>query len=139
MENRGEAAWAARFLAAATVAATAAYLFRENADGDSWWHVGIGREIIAQRAVPTLDTFSTLGLGRPYHDSHWLFQVFLAAADRLGGMTLVSLAAILLWAATLLFCYRAVRRWVSLPSACGLVFVAALGVSATASSSSAPS
>jgi hypothetical protein len=129
MEGRGKADWAARFFAAATVAAVAAYLFREIVDGDCWWHVVIGKDIIARRAVPTVDAFSTLGLGRPYHDSHWLFQVFLATADRLGGMAGVSLAAVLLWAVTLLLCYRAVRRWVSLPSACALVFLAALGAS----------
>lgn len=127
-DRQRQAVWALRFLAAATIGTTAAYLIRENADGDSWWHVAIGREIITSGAIPRVDTFSTLGLGRAYHDSHWLFQVLLAAADRLAGITGAGLVAILLWTLTLLLCYRTLRRWVSLPAACLLLLAVVLGV-----------
>jgi tetratricopeptide repeat protein len=113
----------------AMVVAIAAFLVRETIDADTWWQVAIGRDILAHLAVPRTDHFAAAAWGRPYHDSHWLFQVFLALFDRLGGMRGASVAMVGLWSATLYASYRAVRRWQSADVAAILVFVAAIACS----------
>ena len=107
----------------------AAFLVRETIDADTWWQVAIGRDILAHLAVPRTDHFAAAAWGRPYHDSHWLFQVFLALFDRLGGMRGVSVAMVGLWGATLFACYRAVRRWQPADIAALIIFVTALACS----------
>lgn len=89
--------------------AISAFLVVEIYDLDIWWHLGIGRDIIATGRVPTIDYYSVAGFGRPYHDSHWLFQVVVALAERLVGLTGVQLVMILIWSAGLHACWRALR------------------------------
>ncbi len=52
---------------------------------DVWWHLHIGRYIVSTHTIPTVDHFTRLGDGRPYLDSHWLFQVLLYLLTRLFG------------------------------------------------------
>ncbi|HEY6008557.1 MAG TPA: tetratricopeptide repeat protein, partial [Geobacteraceae bacterium] len=114
-------------LAAAVV--IAALLVREVIDADTWWQVAIGRDILARLAPPTTDHFAAAALGRPYHDSHWLFQVLLALADRLGGMAGVGVAMALLWGGTFVCTYRAARRYLAPEGATLLVLLAAVACS----------
>ncbi|HEY6838484.1 MAG TPA: hypothetical protein VI389_07060, partial [Geobacteraceae bacterium] len=116
-------------LVAAVVAAVFSFLVREVVDADTWWQVAIGRDILAHGSVPRTDHFAAAALGRPYHDSHWLFQVLLALVDRLGGMTAVGATMILFWSATLFCTYKAARRWVTPDVASLLVFFAAMACS----------
>ncbi|SNB46639.1 tetratricopeptide repeat protein [Geobacter sp. DSM 9736] len=109
--------------------AVAAFLVREVVDADTWWQVGIGRDILARWEIPGTDRFSAAGFGRPYHDSHWLFQVLLASADRLAGMVGVNLVMITLWGVILFFCYRAMCRWIPADNASLLLFCVALACS----------
>jgi hypothetical protein len=121
--------WCSLFLPIATALAIASFLVRVIVDSDSWWQVAIGRDILHRLEVPRVDHFAAAAFNRPYHDSHWLFQVLLSLADSLGGMTGVGLVMIALWGATLFFCYRAARRWVSAPVCCLLVFFATVACS----------
>jgi len=106
--------------------AVTAFLVHEVYSLDVWWQVAIGREILATLSVPTVDRFSILGAGQPYHDSHWLFQVLLAAAHRVGGWTGVQTIVVGLWGLALAFCYRSCRLWVPSAAAAVLSFLAAM-------------
>jgi hypothetical protein len=62
--------WAALlFVGAASAGLTAA------ADGDVWWHLAAGREMVARGGFLMTDPFSSGAAGRPWIDVHWLFQL----------------------------------------------------------------
>ena len=46
-----------------------------SADGDIWWHLAAGREMVLRGALLFSDPFSVSALGRPWVDVHWLFQL----------------------------------------------------------------
>lgn len=85
-----------------------------SADGDIWWHLAAGREMVARGGVLYTDPFSVSAAGRPWVDVHWLFQ--LAAYVVHGRFGLAGLV----WAKCALLVAGA------------LVLVAALGVRARA-------
>jgi hypothetical protein len=80
-------------------------------DGDVWWHIRAGREIVATGRVPDHDTWSLAGSGREWISQDWLANVALAAAHGLGewGPTLLSLTFGLLVVATFALLFAAVR------------------------------
>ena len=78
--DRWIAGWTKGLLLSALAFSIGAFLVSQIYDLDVWWQVAIGRDILAQGAVPAIDRFAAVALGRPYHDSHWLFQVLLAMA-----------------------------------------------------------
>lgn len=103
-----------------------AYLIREIFDFDIWWHIVIGRDILANLAVPVTDAFTAGGAGNPYHDSHWFFQVIMAAVDASGGISAVILATALFYLSLFYLIYRHCRLWLgSVPSAVLLAMTAA--------------
>lgn len=81
-------------------------------DGDVWWHIRAGREILANGQVPTVDTWSLVGSGRPWTSQDWLSNVVLDMLHGTGdagglGATLASLAYAALVAAALALLWRA--------------------------------
>jgi hypothetical protein len=48
-------------------------------DGDVWWHLAAGREMVARGELLLTDPFSVGAAGRPWIDVHWLFQLGLYA------------------------------------------------------------
>jgi hypothetical protein len=46
-----------------------------SADGDVWWHLAAGREMVARGALLFTDPFSVSAAGRAWVDVHWLFQL----------------------------------------------------------------
>jgi hypothetical protein len=115
------------FLAtAATVFTTVAFLLHEICSLDVWWQVAIGRHILETLSIPAIDRFAAAALGRPYHDSHWLFQVVLGSSHEALGMVGVQVAMIGLWGLALGSCHAATRRWTSTTTAAILVFLAAM-------------
>ncbi|MEJ0066707.1 MAG: hypothetical protein WDM85_15880 [Caulobacteraceae bacterium] len=54
-------------------------------DGDTFWHLGAGRWIIAHLAVPATDPFSFTFVGRPWVAHEWLSEVIMAGAYQAGG------------------------------------------------------
>lgn len=110
----------------ATVFAIASLLIRQFNDADVWWQLAIGRDILSTMSIPQFDHFSAAGWGRDYHDSHWLFQVILATADRIGRSRAVGVVPIAIWSATFLCCYQSIRRWVPASVSCLLLFIAAI-------------
>ncbi len=87
------------FLGAFTLGLTAI------ADGDIWWHLAAGREMVRTRSLLYTDPFSVSAGGRPWVDVHWLFQLGVYAVYRVGGLGALVVAKSLLIAggATLLF------------------------------------
>lgn len=66
-------------------------------DPDSHWHIAVGNWILANGAVPTVDSYSYTFAGQPWIAKEWLSQLALAASFRFGGwggVTLLAAAAI---------------------------------------------
>lgn len=61
-------------------------------DGDVWWHIRAGEEVLRTGAVPRVDTWSIVGAGRPWTSQDWLANVILAVGNSLGpwGQTALS-------------------------------------------------
>jgi hypothetical protein len=61
-------------------------------DGDVWWHIRQGEEVLRGGAVPRVDTWSIVGAGRPWTSQDWGANVILAAGNSLGpwGQTALS-------------------------------------------------
>ena len=53
-------------------------------DGDVWWHIRAGEEVLRSGAVSHVDTWSIVGAGRPWTSQDWLANVILAAGNSLG-------------------------------------------------------
>ena len=115
-----------RALLLLTILAVGAFLLRQVYDPDIWWHVTIGDDILRTRSIPRIDRYALAGLGNPYHDSHWLFQVLLALFHRAAGMVGVQLGGIALWALTLYITYKAIRHWAEPGVAALLMFCVAM-------------
>jgi hypothetical protein len=80
------------------------------ADGDLWWHLTAGREMVRTRAFLMTDTFSSGAAGRPWVDVHWLFQLAAYGVHALGGLTALVLAKCVLVATGALVLAAAVER-----------------------------
>jgi hypothetical protein len=53
-------------------------------DGDVWWHIRAGEEVLRSGAVPHVDTWSIVGMGRPWTSQDWGANVILALGESLG-------------------------------------------------------
>jgi len=62
-------------------------------DGDAWWHIRAGEEILRTGAVSHVDAWSIVGAGRSWTSQDWLSNVLMAAGHSLGpwGDTALSL------------------------------------------------
>ncbi len=58
---------------------------------DFWWHMAVGRSIVATHQIPAIDTFSQLMIGAPYssYQAFWLMEVALYGIYTLGGPSLI--------------------------------------------------
>lgn len=79
-------------------------------DGDVWWHLRAGEEVLRTGAVPTTDTWSIVGEGMRWVSQDWLSNVGLALGNRLGewGPTVLSVVFSLLVFAALVVMWRAI-------------------------------
>jgi hypothetical protein len=80
------------------------------ADGDLWWHLAAGREIVRTHTLPSVDTFSSGAAGRPWIDVHWGFQLAAYGVHALGGLLALVLVKCALVAAGALVLLRTVAR-----------------------------
>jgi hypothetical protein len=53
---------------------------------DFGWHIKTGELIWATKSIPTRDSFSYIAEGRPWVDSHWLFQLMIYGVHAIAGM-----------------------------------------------------
>lgn len=77
-----------------------------RADGDVGRHVRVGREILAQHAIPRVDSLSFTLPGGTWVPKEWAAQVVMAAADRWAGLAGVAVLASILFAVSVWFVYR---------------------------------
>lgn len=96
---------------------------------DFWWQLRLGKYITELHEVPTTDIFTYTAKGKPYVDSHWLFQMALWLVYRWGGIDGVILAV----AAAALATWLVVAATAWRRDAYG-VLLAALAVGAVAAS-----
>jgi hypothetical protein len=94
-------------------------------DGDSGWHLALGRWILAHGVVPHTDPFSYTAAGQPWTAHEWLTGVLMAlvhgATGWSGVVVLYGLAQAVLFASVALY----LRRWLApLPAAIVLVLLA---------------
>lgn len=77
-------------------------------DGDVWWHLRAGQELLASGRIPSTDTWSIVGNGMAWTSQDWLSNVLSAAIYRIGqlGPTLLSLAFSLLVVGSLVLLWR---------------------------------
>jgi hypothetical protein len=63
-------------------------------DGDVWWHIRAGEEILRTGRIPNVDTWSIVGAGRPWTSQDWLANVMLGVGNSIGpwGQTALSFA-----------------------------------------------
>ncbi|HEY2707358.1 MAG TPA: hypothetical protein VGI95_04835 [Caulobacteraceae bacterium] len=92
-------------------------------DGDTFWHIGAGRWIIAHAVVPASDPFSFTFAGRPWVAHEWLTEVVMAAAYLARGWAGVMLLTGLAVSATALLMGAWLLRWVSMLTAVTTVAV----------------
>jgi len=75
-----------RLLLLVTFAGVASVGLAPSADGDIWWHLAAGREMLARGSLLWTDPFSLGAAGRTWIDVHWLFQLGVYAAFRCVGL-----------------------------------------------------
>src|SRR5664279_4910808 len=61
-------------------------------DGDIFWHLAAGREMVHRRAWLHTDPFTLSAAGRPWVDVHWLFQLLAYGLDSASGLAGVVVA-----------------------------------------------
>ncbi|MBA3332046.1 MAG: hypothetical protein H0T39_14445 [Actinobacteria bacterium] len=71
--------------------ATVALYANRHLNGDIYWLLAAGREIAAN-GLPASEPFPTLNEGRAWENQQWLAELAFYGLERLGGLTLVSLA-----------------------------------------------
>lgn len=55
-------------------------------EGDTWWHLRAGEDILARHALPLVDTYSATARGTGWIAYEWLGEVAMAEAYRAGGL-----------------------------------------------------
>jgi hypothetical protein len=80
------------------------------ADGDIYWHVAAGREMLRRGALLRTDPFTLSAAGRPWVDVHWLFQLAVALVQRASGFAGLCVAKALALAAGAAISTRAAER-----------------------------
>jgi len=93
--------------------------------GDTWWHLAIGRDILATHSWPRVDVYSFTMRGAPWIAYEWLGEVLMALAWRAGGLRALMLLLMVLACvvALLLFYYSYLRcrKLTSAFAACAIV------------------
>jgi hypothetical protein len=90
--------------------ATAALSLLQIRELDYFWHVKTGEIILATGRVPMVDAYTYTVPGARYVDVHWLFQVIVQLAYRIGGHAAVVIGVFATFLATVVFAGLAGRR-----------------------------
>lgn len=94
-------------------------------DPDTYWHIAVGRDMLATGRVPTTDQYSYTFEGAPWFANQWLSECVLALLDRWTGFDGVLAAAVSLVAGAFALiganCFQ--QGWRLLPTACLLTLV----------------
>ena len=82
-----------RSIAVILLAAAWVATWRPQVDPDAWWHVSIGKAVLAG-GIPATDPFSWLTAGDRFVAHSWLWDVLMAMAYGAGGATGTSLLVV---------------------------------------------
>ena len=99
---------------------------------DFWWHMAVGREILASGQIPMVDIYSYTMAGQPYlsYQMFWLMDVWLYWWHSMGGAELILFIQSLVITGTYLIiallCYQQTKKWGV--TAFALIFAIVLGV-----------
>ncbi len=102
------------------------------APNDFWWHMAVGRDILATGQIPAVDVYSYTMAGQPYlsYQMFWLMDVWLYGWFSLGGAELILFIQSLIITATyliiLVLCWQNSHKW-GVTSFC-LIFTILLGI-----------
>lgn len=80
-------------------------------DGDTYSHIATGKWILANWAVPTIDTYSHTMRGVAWTAHEWLAEVIFAAAHMIGSWPLVVIVTAVAFSLTMAMLMRALLRW----------------------------
>lgn len=70
----------------AAACAIGSYLCGPISDPDLWWHITVGRWIIANQEIPTVDHWNMWGAGRPWRAYSWAPEILAAWIDAWWGI-----------------------------------------------------
>lgn len=101
----------------------ALFLVRQIADFDMWFHLAMGKLILANGALPTTDQLSLLNHGRPIVAHLWLFQLLAAAGYRIFSFWWLHFLLMAAIGSTLLLVYRTSRIHTSASGALVLLLI----------------
>lgn len=82
-----------RSIAVILLAAAWVATWRPQVDPDAWWHISIGKAVVAG-GIPALEPFSWLTAGDRFVAHSWLWDVLMAVAYDAGGPTGTSLLVV---------------------------------------------
>jgi hypothetical protein len=74
-------------------------------DPDTWWHAAVGKQILETGVWPTAESYSFTARGDQWIASEWFGEVLMGFADRLGGLTGLTLLRVALASALLVLTY----------------------------------
>ncbi len=74
-------------------------------EGDLWWHITVGKQILATHTWPTSDTYSYTAAGTEWIAYEWLGEVILAAVARAGGLSALAALFLVLQGGIILLIY----------------------------------
>ncbi len=74
-------------------------------EGDAWWHLAVGNQILKTHTWPTHDPYSFTVKGSPWIAYEWLGEVVIAIAWRMGGLRALMILLTLLGFGVLLLLY----------------------------------
>ncbi|TGT38573.1 hypothetical protein [Mesorhizobium sp. M8A.F.Ca.ET.165.01.1.1] len=114
------------FAASIAAAGLAPFAGATLKDPDSWWHVKVGLDFLANRAFPTVDPYSYTFAGHPWIAKEWLGQVFLSLAYRSGGWTGVATLIIAAIGLTVSVTAWFLSAWLKPVLAVALTFILAI-------------
>jgi hypothetical protein len=74
-------------------------------EGDLWWHITTGKEILATHTWPSIDTYSFTAAGTGWMAYEWLGEIVLALVERVGGLRGLAFLFLALQSAIVLLIY----------------------------------
>lgn len=77
---------------------------------DFFWHLELGKLIAEQRAIPRIDTFSSVHPERPYVQFQWLWELLVYGVHQLAGLRGIRLFQVLMLTGSFVVLGRASHR-----------------------------
>jgi len=105
------------------------FLVRQVSDSDMWFHMAVGKQILATGSLPATDQLSLLNHGQPVHAYLWLFQILTAVGYPLGGSWWLQSLQVAILGLAFFFTFRSTRVWTSSSTAWLLLLAAVVASS----------